>query len=310
MAESSSQILQQQDPHEQPETLPPFKPTPQVGLNMGEITFNPNNEVALLHPLHDNNKYFKLVSDITLKCCIKETFTKSPNQYKEYLSEFWYTTKALKNSKVWFLIPTRGIFGEVGDNTFRNAIGHSSDYVATPYLETVRQWFLTIGYGEAVEAKGTLKKSLLTTRWRLLMAKIIQCLGGKTGGFDQITNKDANILYCLANRVNIDFARLIWEDLITKLNKKTREKVIPYPRVAVEHKAPNTSFYTRKKDSKGKKPGAKSGHRKQPTSSKHHPLSKIEETKGGSSKASTRSKTSHFVKETHSNSVWRSFKPI
>ncbi|GJU09600.1 hypothetical protein Tco_1131996 [Tanacetum coccineum] len=73
--------------------------------------------------------------------------------------------------------------------------------------------------------------------------------------------------------------------------------------VPVEHKAPNTSSYTRKKDSKGKKPGAKSGHRKQPTSSKHHPLSKIEATKGGSSKAPIGSKTSHLVKETQSNSA-------
>nr|GEU99746.1 hypothetical protein [Tanacetum cinerariifolium] len=48
----------------------------------------------------------------------------------------------------------------------------------------------------------------------------------------------------------------------------------------VEHKAPNTSSYTRKKDSKGKKPRAKSRHRKQPTSSKHHLLSNIEATKG------------------------------
>ncbi|GJU60983.1 hypothetical protein Tco_1238749 [Tanacetum coccineum] len=220
MAESSSQISQQQDPHEQPETPPPFEPTPQVGFDIGEITFNPNNEVALLHPLHDNNKYFKLVSDFISK------------------------------------------------------------------------------YGEAVEAKGTLKKSLLPPR------------------------------------VNIDFARLIWEDLITKLNKKTREKVFPYLRflslllehnmegygyenvtlnptqvfgvhnwtlkknqpegppftnhmltickaeLSMEHKAPNTSSYTRKKDSKGKKLGAKSRHMKQPTSSKHQPLSKIKATKG------------------------------
>ncbi|GJU37190.1 hypothetical protein Tco_1185544 [Tanacetum coccineum] len=47
----------------------------------------------------------------------------------------------------------------------------------------------------------------------------------------------------------------------------------------VEHKAPNTSSYTRKKDSKGKNPRAKSGHRKQPTFSKHYHLSKIEATK-------------------------------
>ncbi|GKG12803.1 hypothetical protein Tco_0347040, partial [Tanacetum coccineum] len=58
-----------------------------------------------------------------------------------------------------------GILGEVGVTNFRNAIGenylsHSSKYVAKPSIEIVRQWFLTIGYGEAVEAKGTLKNSL------------------------------------------------------------------------------------------------------------------------------------------------------
>nr|GEV57531.1 ribonuclease H-like domain-containing protein [Tanacetum cinerariifolium] len=35
-----------------------------------------------------------------------EPFTRSPNMYKEYLSKFWYTAKALKNLKVSFLIPT------------------------------------------------------------------------------------------------------------------------------------------------------------------------------------------------------------
>ncbi|GJS26628.1 hypothetical protein Tco_0487248 [Tanacetum coccineum] len=92
---------------------------------------------------------------------------------------------------------------------------------------------------KAVEAKGTLKKSLVFPRWRLLMAQIIQCLGGKTRGFDQITNKDAIILYSLANEVNIDYAKLIWKDIITKLNKKTREKVVPYNRflsLLLEHK--------------------------------------------------------------------------
>ncbi|GJT97147.1 retrovirus-related pol polyprotein from transposon TNT 1-94 [Tanacetum coccineum] len=224
--ESSLQILQQQDLHEQPETPPLFKPAPQVGFDIGEMAFNPNNEVALLHPLHENNKYFKIVSDFILSVVLGKP---SPDHQ--------INTKNICLSS-----------------------------------ETIRKWFSTIGYGEAVKAKGTLKKSLLPPRWR----------------------------------VNIDFARLIWEDLITKINKKTKEKVVPYPSVhnwglkknqpeeppftdhmlaickaelPVEHKALNTSSYTRKKDSKGENPGAKFGHRKQPTSSKHHPLSKIEATK-------------------------------
>nr|GEX45357.1 hypothetical protein [Tanacetum cinerariifolium] len=50
-----------------------------------------------------------------LKQALKEweAFTRLPNQYKEYLSKFWYTDKVLKNSKVWFSTPIRGILGEV-----------------------------------------------------------------------------------------------------------------------------------------------------------------------------------------------------
>ncbi|GJV24740.1 hypothetical protein Tco_1377435 [Tanacetum coccineum] len=60
--------------------------------------------------------------------------------------------------------------------------------------------------------------------------RLIVELGDKTGGLDQISNKVATILYCLANGVQVDYAKIIWEDLIHKLNKKTREKIVPYPR--------------------------------------------------------------------------------
>ncbi|GKC43591.1 hypothetical protein Tco_1061313 [Tanacetum coccineum] len=105
----------------------------------------------------------------------------------------------------------------------------------------MRPWFATIGYRGEIGAKETLKKSYLSLRWRLLMAQIMQCLGGKTGGLDQISNKDATILYYLANGVQVDYAKIIWEDLIHKLNKKTREKIVPYPRflsLLLEHMMP------------------------------------------------------------------------
>ncbi|GKB01640.1 hypothetical protein Tco_0829684, partial [Tanacetum coccineum] len=53
---------------------------------------------------------------------------------------------------------------------------------------------------------------------------------GKTSGYNQITNKDAIILYCLENGVNIDYARLIWENILAKLKKAKKENVVPYPR--------------------------------------------------------------------------------
>ncbi|GJZ44230.1 hypothetical protein Tco_0591485 [Tanacetum coccineum] len=157
------------------------------------------------------------------------------------------------------------------------------------------------------------------------------CLGGKTRGFDQITNKDAIILYCLANGVNIDYAMIFCEDIINKLKKKNREKVVPYTiflsllliqkmkdgygdgdvtihptqsfKKPVAFKAPRTSSQTKKKVSQGTKPGVKVGHKKKSSSSTQPPKSNSKATKGGSSKAPIGSKTSPFRKRKESSSA-------
>ncbi|GKD95011.1 hypothetical protein Tco_1374848 [Tanacetum coccineum] len=82
-------------------------------LGVIKITFTANNKVELLYPSHPNQEYFKNVSDFISKCCLKEAFTRSPTQYKEYLSEFWYTAKTLEGSKVWVSTPTGGVRGDI-----------------------------------------------------------------------------------------------------------------------------------------------------------------------------------------------------
>ncbi|GJW70654.1 hypothetical protein Tco_0127571 [Tanacetum coccineum] len=219
--------------------------------------------------------------------------------YKEYLAEFWYSAKTLENSKVSFSVPTGGIYGEVGVYTFRNAIGahylpHSREYVAPPFIDIVRPWFETIGYGETVHVKGTLKKSLLPPKWRLLMAQIIQCLG----------------------------------DIIIKLNKRHMEKVVPNTRflsLLMMHKMKegygdgevtpySTHVFTEpvvfkapkppsnvERVPQGTKPGAKPGYKKHSTSSKQPSVSNKEAIKGGSSKAPTGSKTGHLKRKKESS---------
>ncbi|GKB67587.1 hypothetical protein Tco_0928999 [Tanacetum coccineum] len=94
----------------------------------------------------------------------------------------------LESQRVWFSTPSGVTHDEVGLTSFRNAIrpnylAHLRDYAQTPSIEDVRAWSPSIGYGEEIETKGTFKKAFLPPRWRLLMAQIIQSLGGKTGGF-------------------------------------------------------------------------------------------------------------------------------
>ncbi|GJT75796.1 hypothetical protein Tco_1042521, partial [Tanacetum coccineum] len=120
----------------------------------------------------------------------------------------------LPDSMIWVSTPIGEVRGEIGITTFRNALRvqylpHSSMYVPSPSITTVRPWFATIRYNGEIETKGTLKKSYLPPRWRK---------------------------WC-PSRLCQD----IWEDLIHKLNKKTREKIVPYPRfisLLLEHMAP------------------------------------------------------------------------
>ncbi|GJS66649.1 hypothetical protein Tco_0681213 [Tanacetum coccineum] len=82
-----------------------------------------------------------------------------------------YTLKALENFRIWVSTPIGGIIGEIGITIFKNAIeAHYSDtYVDSPSLVVVRPWFAKIGYNGEIGVKGTLKKSCLPPRWRLLM---------------------------------------------------------------------------------------------------------------------------------------------
>ncbi|GJZ25081.1 hypothetical protein Tco_0562540 [Tanacetum coccineum] len=142
-----------------PESPIPFEPATQVLFDIDDIILHDNNEVSLLYPPYTNSYYFKVVSDFISKCCLRESFKRIPSQYKEYLSEYWYTAKTLKNSKVWFLTPTWGILGEVGVTTFRNAIGanylaYSTEYAEVPSLKTVRAWFSTIRYSGEHKIEG------------------------------------------------------------------------------------------------------------------------------------------------------------
>nr|GEZ98401.1 hypothetical protein [Tanacetum cinerariifolium] len=110
---------------------------------------------------------------------------------------------------------------------------------------------------------------------------------------------DATILYCLANGVQVYYAKLICKDLIHKLNKKTREKIVPYPRFIVlllEHMMPKydneeLTINPTQEVPQGKKPRAKS-KLKRKQSSKHTFESKTEASKSQTSQSKIETKSS------------------
>ncbi|GJT58136.1 retrovirus-related pol polyprotein from transposon TNT 1-94 [Tanacetum coccineum] len=200
----------------------------------------------------------------------EEVYVKQPLSFKssEFLNHVCKLDKALYELKqaprAWYLkgTPSLGLwylkcsgFGlkEYSDFDYD---GCNMDRKSTS--DTVRDCFTTIGYSVEIKAKGTLRKGFLPP-----------------------------------DGVEIYFAKLIWEDFLSKLNKKSRKKVIPYPRSFTKHmlgickadvlvafKALKPSSKAEKEVTQGTKPGAKSRRRKsQIPFTYNHPQSKIETTK-------------------------------
>ncbi|GKA05241.1 hypothetical protein Tco_0684361 [Tanacetum coccineum] len=196
---------QEQNPPQQEQL---FVATKQVGFNLKDIILNPNNEVALLYPEHNNKDHFKCVSDFISKCFLRKPFTKSPNMYKEYLAEFWYSAKALENSKVSFSTLTGGIYGEVGVKAFRNAIDahylpHSSEYVAPPSIDIYYNKKLL--YGKYYEKMKKRRQS----------SKIINCdVLTKKGPISLKVNREDEIAKVIKKFKASDLQLAEWRDVV------------------------------------------------------------------------------------------------
>ncbi|GKA03780.1 hypothetical protein Tco_0676561 [Tanacetum coccineum] len=119
---------------------------------------------------------------------------------------------------------------------------HSSEYVAPPSIDVVRQWFPMIGYKEEVLAKGTLRKILLPPRWS------VNNWGLKPNQPEEPPFTYHKLAICAADKL-------------------------------VVFKAPKTSSKS-ESVSQGTKPGAQTGHKKPLTSLKQPSGSRKEATKG------------------------------
>ncbi|GJW54135.1 hypothetical protein Tco_0098220, partial [Tanacetum coccineum] len=300
MAESSSHNLSSpkitpKEEHvtlDKPESPNPFLPADQIEFTFEEIAFTTNNEVALLYPSHPKSEYFWEVSDFISKCCLKEAFIRATTQYKEYLSEFWYTAKTLDESKIWVSTPTGRIRGDICINTFKNALRahylpYSSMYVSTPSITIVRPWFATIGYSREIGAKETLKKSCLPPRFISLLLEYMML---------EYDNKELNI-----NPTQV-FSVHNWT---LKPNQTEGPpftdhiKAIRNLYVHVDSKAPKPSSHTEEVP-QGKKPGAKSGlRRKQSLKHKSESKTKASKSKTGQSEKETQSSSAKDKRPSH-----------
>nr|GEW51285.1 hypothetical protein [Tanacetum cinerariifolium] len=246
---------------DKPKILNPFLPADQIELSFDEIAFTTNNEVALLYPLHQTQntlgrKVFTRAPTQYVEYLVEFWYTAKSLEYsKIWVStptggireEIGYNSQAEQKIKekvvpyprlISFLLeymmpeydneeltinPTQ-VF------SVHNWVLKLNQMIGPPFIDHMKAICNLDVPMDSKALKTSLQTKESTSGHDDLADSTAKANPGNSAPNDSIPSQKGGIRGDIANGVNVDYAKLIWEDIIHNLYKKARENVVPYPR--------------------------------------------------------------------------------
>nr|GEZ03744.1 hypothetical protein [Tanacetum cinerariifolium] len=173
------------------------------------------------HRLRIGRRNFSLLSDISSK--------ESTLQL-----EFWATATVHHHSIRFKMDNKKHI---VNLESFREMLHicprlPSQSFVKPSFEEEILAFLRFLGHSEAIRRLTDVNINKLHQPWRLFAAIINKCLTGKNSSYDSLRLSQAQILWELYHKRNVDFAYLMWEDFVYQVEHKDTKKSneMYYPR--------------------------------------------------------------------------------
>nr|GEV39312.1 hypothetical protein [Tanacetum cinerariifolium] len=165
------------------------------------------SKFPLLSDIKSKESTLQLVYDVLRICPFFKAFLVTANVPEVYMQDFWATATVHYHS-----IRFKEILA------FIRFLGHSAT-IRTPTDVNINK---------------------LYQPWRSFAAIINKCLTGKSFGYDNLRLSQAQILWGLYHKRNVDYAYLMWEDFVyqvkTKNQKKSNEMYYPrFTKVIIHH---------------------------------------------------------------------------
>nr|GEU97489.1 hypothetical protein [Tanacetum cinerariifolium] len=151
-----------------------------------------------------------------------------------YMQEFWATTYVHQLS-IRFKMDTRKNIVDL--EAFREML-HISPRVSgqsfdePPFKEEILDFLRFLGHSAQIKTLSDVNVNKIFQPWRSFAAVFNKCLTGKSFGFDSFRLSQAQILWGLYHKRNIDYAYLIWEDFVYQVEhkKQIKSNEMYYPR--------------------------------------------------------------------------------
>nr|GEU73117.1 hypothetical protein [Tanacetum cinerariifolium] len=152
-----------------------------------------------------------------------------------YMQEFWATATVHQHS-IRFKLDTKKHIVDL--ESFREMLHISlrilgQSFAELPFKEEILEFLRFLGHSTQIKTLTDVNVNKLYQPWRSFAAVINKCLTGKSTGFDSLRLSQEQILWGLYYNRNVDYAFLIWEDLVYQVEHKNQKKSneMYYPRL-------------------------------------------------------------------------------
>nr|GEU28620.1 hypothetical protein [Tanacetum cinerariifolium] len=113
-------------------------------------------------------------------------------------------------------------------------------FAELPFEEEILDFIWFLGHSETIRTLTNVNINKLYQPWRSFVAIINKCLTGKSSGYDSLGLSQAQILWGLYHKRNVDYAFLMWEEFVYQVKHKNQKKSneMYYPRftkVIIDH---------------------------------------------------------------------------
>jgi hypothetical protein len=200
--------------------------TRKIGKNNLRINFN---------KITCNESSCIVAKDALLYHPNKLLFTKSASVSCFYIHQFWHTLQIdLGEASFTCMLHNRQVTVDI--DLLRNVfglpeLGPDEEYDQVPTEEELIEWLRDIGYDESEEVvtrHSRVNIRFLPQPWRTLCILIAKSLSGRDTGHEHPKLQHLKLFWAVANVKKVDFASIIWEDLVWHIQHKTTN--IPFVR--------------------------------------------------------------------------------
>ncbi|GJV21494.1 hypothetical protein Tco_1370514 [Tanacetum coccineum] len=155
-----------------------------------------------------------------------------------YMHQFWNTIHKIKDTDAYRFKLDKKKF-RVDTKVFREILQicprlPNQAFVVPPSEEELVKFIQELGYSGKCDMLSAIHTDQMHQPWRTFAAIINRCISGKTTGLDRLRESQAQILWGMYNKKNVDYVALLWEDFMYQADNReissARKEHMPYPR--------------------------------------------------------------------------------